>query len=83
LDVQTPAPWHPFEEDAVQTENKRRIWRWLPWLIVPTCLVLLTAASLTRPLSGADEDKPKDATSSSYDQIAPALLGKVISPLAG
>jgi hypothetical protein len=60
----------------VQTENKRSAWRWLPWLVVPAGLVFLAAPSLTRPPSRASEDKPRDATPSSYDQIAPVLLGK-------
>ena len=60
----------------MQTENKRRIWRWLPWLVVLTSLVFLAAPSLTRPPSRAQEDKPKDAVPSSYDQVAPVLLGK-------
>jgi hypothetical protein len=59
----------------VQPENKSRICRWLPWLVVPASLVFLAAPSLTRPQSRAD-DKPKDTTPSSYDQIAPVLLGK-------
>jgi cytochrome c peroxidase len=60
----------------MQTENQGRIWRWLPWLVVPTSLMVLVIPSLTRLPSRADEDKPKDATASSYDQIAPVLLGK-------
>ena len=60
----------------MQTENRRRIWRWLPWLVVLTSLVFLAAPSRTRPPSRAQEDKPKDAVPSSYDQIAPVLLGK-------
>jgi len=60
----------------MQTENKGRLWRWLPWLVVPIGLVLLAIPSLTRLPSRAEEDKPKEARSSSYDQIAPVLLGK-------
>jgi cytochrome c peroxidase len=60
----------------MQTDTKGRIWRWLPWLVIPTVLVFLVVPSLTRSQSKADEDKPKDATPSSYDQIAPVLLGK-------
>jgi cytochrome c peroxidase len=65
-----------LEEQPVQTESKGRIWRWLPWLIVPTGLAFLATASLSEPSSKADEVKPKDATPSSYDQIAPVLQGK-------
>jgi cytochrome c peroxidase len=60
----------------MQTKDKGRIWRWLPWLVVPASLALLAVSSLTRPTSRADEEKPKQATSSSYDQITPVLLGK-------
>jgi cytochrome c peroxidase len=58
----------------MQTKYKRRIWRRLPWLALPPSLIFAAALSLTR--SKADEDKPKNATPSSYDQIAPVLLGK-------
>src|SRR5205814_6109694 len=57
-------------------EMKRSAWRWLPWLVVPAGLMLLAIPSLTRLSSRAGEDKPKDATPSSYDQVAPVLLGK-------
>ena len=60
----------------MQTENDGRTWRWLPWLVVPIGLVLLALPSLTRLASRAEEDKTKEARSSSYDQIAPVLLGK-------
>jgi len=63
-------------EEHVQTENKGRIWRWLPWLVGAASLVWLAVPPLTRSLSKAGEDKAKDATPSSYDQIAPVLLGK-------
>jgi intracellular sulfur oxidation DsrE/DsrF family protein len=63
-----------LEEEPVRTENKGRIRRWLPWLVVPTALVFLAVPSLTRPQSRADEDKPMDASPTSYDQIAPVLL---------
>jgi hypothetical protein len=62
-----------LEEEPVRTENKGRIRRWLPWLVVPTALVFLAIPSLTRPQSRADEDKPMDASPTSYDQIAPVL----------
>ena len=60
----------------MNTENKARTWPWLPSLVVLTGLVLLAAPSLTQPPSGAKEDKGKEGRSSSYDQIAPVLLGK-------
>jgi hypothetical protein len=65
-----------FGEARVQPENKGRIWHWLPRLVVPTSLVLLAAPSLSRSPSRADENKPKDATTSSYDQIAPSCWGR-------
>src|SRR5437899_9527086 len=60
----------------MQTDTKGRIWRWLPWLLVPTGLALLAVPTLTRSQPRPDGDKPKDAAPSSYDQIAPVLLGK-------
>jgi cytochrome c peroxidase len=59
----------------MQAEHTRRIWRWLPGLAVPLILATLAVPSLTRSQPKANEDKPKDATPSSYDQIAPVLLG--------
>jgi cytochrome c peroxidase len=64
-----------LEGSSVGTENKRLVWRWLPWLAGAAGLALLAANSLTRSASGADQEKPKDVASS-YDQIAPVLLGK-------
>jgi hypothetical protein len=64
-----------LEEASVRIENKRLVWRWLPWLAGAAGLALLAASSLTRPASGADQEKQKDVASS-YDQIAPVLLGK-------
>jgi cytochrome c peroxidase len=62
----------------MQTHNNRRIERWLPWLVLSTSLALLAAFTLNWHPSKADEDKPAGAAaSSSYDQIAPVLLGKV------
>ena len=44
------------------------------------CVVVVVAAlaqpSHAQPQPGADASKPKDSTRSSYDQIAPVLLGK-------
>jgi cytochrome c peroxidase len=39
-------------------------------------LMLLAVPSFTRSLTKADEEKAKDEATSSYDQIAPVLLGK-------
>jgi cytochrome c peroxidase len=59
----------------MQTKNKGRIWRWLPLLVVPISLAILAAPSQTRPPSKEDNDEAKSVPSS-YDQIAPVLLGK-------
>ena len=58
----------------MQTKNKRRSWRW-PMAIISS-LFAITTGLLTLSLSKADDSKPSDATASSYDQIAPVLLGK-------
>src|SRR5256886_4516029 len=31
----------------MQTNTKGRIWRWLPWVVIPTVLVFLTISSLS------------------------------------
>ncbi|HTU17000.1 MAG TPA: cytochrome B6 [Gemmataceae bacterium] len=58
------------------TQYRGRSWRWMPWLVVLIGLASLALPSLTRHPTRAEEDKPKEARSSSYDQIAPVLLGK-------
>jgi cytochrome c peroxidase len=60
----------------MQAERARRICRWLPWFAIPVVLVILVVPSLTRSQPKSNGDKPKDASPSSYDQIAPVLLGK-------
>ena len=57
---------------------RTRIGRRLAGISVFAFLVLMIAPSLARPQSQAqaDGDKPKENTPSSYDQIAPALLGR-------
>ncbi len=59
----------------MQTDNNGRSWRWLPWLVVPIGVAILAAPSLTRPPARAENGKAR-AVPSSYDQIAPVLLGK-------
>jgi cytochrome c peroxidase len=59
----------------MQVHFGRRIRRWSPWLAVTTGLVFLALPSMSRSQSKTDADKPKDNTPSSYDQIAPVLLG--------
>jgi cytochrome c peroxidase len=56
--------------------NTQRICRWLPWLAVPAVLVCLVIPGLTWSQAKPDNDKPKDTAPSSYDQIAPVLLGQ-------
>src|SRR5271166_3206871 len=62
----------------MQGIHRTRIGRRLAGISVFAFLVLLIAPSLARPQSQAQAngDKPKENTPSSYDQIAPALLGK-------
>jgi cytochrome c peroxidase len=50
--------------------------RWLPWLTVTAALAVLAAPALiwSRPRQDAKEDKP--TVPSSYDQIAPVLIGE-------
>jgi len=62
----------------MQGIHETRIGRRLAGISVFAFLVLMIAPSLARPQSQtqADVDKPKDKTPSSYDQIAPALLGR-------
>jgi len=62
----------------MHTEDNSRMWRGLPWLVIPASLVLLVAPMLIRTPSKADEDKtkPKQGIPSSYDQIAPVLVGR-------
>ena len=62
----------------MQGIHRTRIGRRLAGISVLAFLVLMIAPSLARPQSQAqaDGDKPKENTPSSYDQIAPALLGR-------
>ncbi len=61
----------------MRADEKRRVWRLLPWLVVPAILVCLAIPGLTRSQPKPDENKAKETPSTSYDQIAPVLLGKV------
>jgi cytochrome c peroxidase len=60
----------------MQGEYRRRLRSWSPWFAVIAVLVTFVSPSLTRSQPKADADKPKDNAPSSYDQIAPVLLGK-------
>jgi cytochrome c peroxidase len=59
----------------MRADNNVRLWRALPWLAVATLAVFLVVPSLTRS-QVKDGEKPKEAPSSSYDQISPVLLGQ-------
>ena len=63
----------------MQTENDGRTWA-AAWLVVPIGLVLLAASFPDPARVPAEEDKTKEARSSSYDQIAPVLLGQETFP---
>jgi cytochrome c peroxidase len=58
----------------MQTDQKRRISCRLPGLVVGVALASLMVPAWAR--SQAVQDHPTDPTPSSYDQIAPVLLGK-------
>ena len=60
----------------MQADYPDRIRRWFRWVAVTATLALLAIPSITRSQPNADGDKPKEASTSSYDQIAPVLLGK-------
>jgi cytochrome c peroxidase len=60
----------------MQADDRKPARRSFPWLAFMTALVFLAVPSRVRSQSNADGDKPNDKTSSSYDQIAPVLLGK-------
>src|SRR5882672_2638533 len=59
-------------------QNENRIWRRLPWLAVPAVVVAFLVVPLltqSQPAAGGDKLK-KDVGKSSYDQIAPVILGQ-------
>jgi cytochrome c peroxidase len=61
----------------MQINNRNRIWPWLPCPVAPAFLVFLLAPSLTLSQSKSDGDKQKkDVGKTSYDQIAPVILGQ-------
>src|ERR1700678_4004158 len=53
----------------MQSEFRIRVWRWLPWLAVSTGVVFLVAPALP-------QSQPKDVGKTSYDQIAPVIIGQ-------
>ena len=60
---------------ALRTGNPPRIHPRRPWLVVPTTLALLVIPSLM-PLRSAAVRAEEPAIKTSYDQVAPVLLGK-------
>src|SRR5438045_9310940 len=62
--------------------NNRRIRRWLPWMAVTGVSVFLVTSVLSQTKQAADKAKkpaerdPGPPNKSSYDQIAPVLLGQ-------
>jgi cytochrome c peroxidase len=60
----------------MQTEIRCWISSRLAWIGLAGSLMFLAALALTRSASRADDDKPKNGPPSSYDQLAPVLLGQ-------
>jgi cytochrome c peroxidase len=57
----------------MQTVRTLPFWRWLPWLAFPVVLVFFVLPALTQ---SRPQPKDKPMAPSSYDQIAPVLLGQ-------
>ena len=66
----------------MQALNNRRIRRWVSWLAVPAVLALMVTAALSQTKKDAEKKKkqeeppPAPPNKTSYDQIAPVLLGQ-------
>jgi cytochrome c peroxidase len=66
----------------MQALNHRRIRRWVSWVAVPAVLALLVTAALSQTKKDAgkakkqEEPPPAPPNKTSYDQIAPVLLGQ-------
>src|SRR5690349_21308466 len=67
----------------MQPLNDRRIRRWVSWMAVPVVLAFLVTAALSQNKKDAEKARkpaePPQAppNKTSYDQVAPALLGQV------
>jgi cytochrome c peroxidase len=61
----------------MQSRNIGRLHRWLPWLTAAAALAVLAAPALIWSRPRQEEKKAPANTPSSYDQVAPALLGQV------
>ena len=55
-----------------------RFWKghWFVWPVVGLLLLILVSPSLTQPRTAADKEKDKTPPKTSYDQIAPVLIGQ-------
>ena len=60
----------------MKTFSTQRIYCWTTWLAVSSVLVCLAVPGLILSQPKPDGDKPKATSASSYDQIAPVLLGE-------
>ena len=60
----------------MQSDFRGQIRRFFPWVAITATLALLAVPSFTRSQPSPEGDKPKEGAASSYDQIAPVLLGK-------
>ena len=60
----------------MQSGDGRRIWRWLPLLAVPAVVLILVIPSLIQSQPSGADKKKKDVGKTSYDQIAPVILGQ-------
>jgi cytochrome c peroxidase len=60
----------------LQVQNQATIRHNMKRLVILTVLAILAASSAAMLTSRADEEQSKNAAPSSYDQIAPVLLGK-------
>src|SRR4051812_25141918 len=56
--------------------NRKQIRRWILWIALTVTLLFLAIPSMTRSQATPDAAAPPAPTTSSYDQIAPVLLGK-------
>ena len=57
-------------------QYRKQLRRWFPWIALTITLLFLAIPSMTRSQSNPGGAAPPAPTSSSYDQIAPVLLGK-------
>src|SRR5437879_5901854 len=64
------------KEPAMPSDYRKQIRRWFPWIALPIALLFLAIPSMTRSQAQPDGNTPPAPTTSSYDQLAPVLLGK-------